>query len=84
LAEAFEEAFEVVLAALSEVMLEGGDEAVIGGDGVKAGVVDGLGKPFVDFQATAKALVQAVGTLAELLKGGGFGAALCFVSEGGL
>jgi hypothetical protein len=43
LAEAFEEAFEVVLAALSEVMLEGGDEAVIGGDGVKAGVVDGLG-----------------------------------------
>ena len=69
MAEAFEEAFEVVLTALSEVMLEGGDEVVIGGNGVETGVVHRLGKPFVDFQASAKALVQAVGTLAELVEG---------------
>ena len=64
LAEAFEEAFEVVLAALSEVMLEGGDAVVIGGNGVETGVVHRLGEPFVDFEAAAKALVETVGALA--------------------
>ena len=72
--EEVEEGFEVVLAVVGEEVVDGGDEVVVGGDGVEAGVVDGLGEPFVDFEGAAVFAVEVVGAVAEVGEGGGFGA----------
>lgn len=74
--EEVEEGFEVVLAVVDEEVVDGGDEIVVGGDGVEAGVVDGLGEPFVDFEGAAVLAVEVVGAVAEVVEGLGFGEAL--------
>ncbi len=73
--EEVEEGFEVVLAVVDEEVVDGGDEIVVGGDGVEAGVVDGLGEPFVDFEGAAVLAVEVVGAVAEVGEGLGFGEA---------
>ncbi len=73
--EEVEEGFEVALAVVGEEVVDGGDEIVVGGDGVEAGVVDGLGEPFVDFEGAAVFAVEVVGSVAEVGEGLGFGEA---------
>ena len=73
--EEVEEGVEVALAVVDEEVVDGGDEVVVGGDGVEAGVVDGLGEPFVDFEGAAMFAVEVVGAVPEVGEGGGFGEA---------
>lgn len=73
--EEVEEGVDVALAVVDEEVVDGGDEVVVGGDGVEAGVVDGLGEPFVDFEGAAVFAVEAIGAVAEAGEGGGFGEA---------
>ena len=74
--EEVEEGVDVALAMVDEEVIDGGDEVVVGGDGVEAGVVDGLGEPFVDFEVAAVLAVEVVGAVAEVGEGGDFGATL--------
>ena len=74
--EEVEEGVDVALAMVDEEVVDGGDEVVVGGDGVEAGVVDGLGEPFVDFEGAAVFAIEVVGAVAEVGEGLGFGEAL--------